>query len=205
MSGPLIAADQWPDTVVAKLWTSAGQCLDLGPFAGGWGLGVSSTPMPAGHDWRVPVMRPSGPVQMILHCPACALQHIDGPDERTPGWVNRPHKSHLCHGCGHIWRPADVATEGVVAIQTRGSADSAPASPQPASAIGLGQFRGVIQRSFERCHFGSDARLLRDLLALIDGQANCQTCGTAIKSHPLTGTICDCALQPTKGEGVGNG
>src|SRR5574340_600312 len=25
------------------------------------------------------------------------------------GWDNPPHRSHLCHGCGHIWRPADVA------------------------------------------------------------------------------------------------
>lgn len=30
----------------------------------------------------------------------------------------------------------------------------------------------------------------------------CQTCGTAIKSHPLTGTICDCGLQSVYSEGV---
>jgi hypothetical protein len=64
------------------------------------------------------------PVPMVLFCPKCGLQHIDAPDERTPDWANPPHKSHLCHGCGVIWRPADVPTEGVVAIRTRGSKDT---------------------------------------------------------------------------------
>lgn len=67
------------------------------------------------------------PVDMILHCPACHTQHIDAPDDRTPEWSNPPHRSHLCHACKHIWRPADVATNGVAAITTKGRADS----PQP--------------------------------------------------------------------------
>jgi hypothetical protein len=65
----------------------------------------------------------SRPVDMVLHCPSCGLQHIDAPDDRTTGWVNPPHRSHLCHGCGHIWRPADVPTNGVAAIATKGKAD----------------------------------------------------------------------------------
>ena len=63
-------------------------------------------------------------IPMVLFCPKCGLQHIDAPDERTPDWTNPPHKSHLCHGCGTIWRPADVPTEGVVCIETRGSKDT---------------------------------------------------------------------------------
>jgi len=63
------------------------------------------------------------PIPMVLHCPSCHAQHIDEPDERTPDWTNPPHRSHLCHSCGTIWRPADVATVGVRAIQTRGKAD----------------------------------------------------------------------------------
>lgn len=70
------------------------------------------------------------PVPMILHCPECHLQHIDEPDERTPEWDNPPHRSHLCHGCGCIWRPADVPTEGVRYTWTRGKADTwLPAAP----------------------------------------------------------------------------
>ncbi len=68
--------------------------------------------------------RQAEPIDMVLHCPACGLQHIDAPDERTPGWKNEPHRSHLCHGCRHIWRPADVPTNGVAAVKTKGKADS---------------------------------------------------------------------------------
>lgn len=69
----------------------------------------------------------ASPIPMVLHCPRCGTQHID---EATPEWGNPPHRSHACQnpGCGCIWRPADVATEGVAAIVTRGGADNwAPA------------------------------------------------------------------------------
>lgn len=61
---------------------------------------------------------------MLLFCPMCGVKHVDAPDERTPDWTNPPHKSHLCHGCGCIWRPADVPTEGVEAIATVGKSDT---------------------------------------------------------------------------------
>ena len=56
------------------------------------------------------------------------MQHIDAPSFKGSGfttelWTNPPHRSHLCAGCGHIWRPADVPTEGVRAIETKGKAD----------------------------------------------------------------------------------
>jgi len=63
-------------------------------------------------------------VPMLLFCPECGLQHIDEPDERTPEWDNPPHRSHLCHGCGCIWRPADIPTEGVLNLATSGQADT---------------------------------------------------------------------------------
>jgi hypothetical protein len=40
-------------------------------------------------------------------------------------WLNPPHKSHRCHFCNYVWRPADVPTNGVKAIKTRGVNDSA--------------------------------------------------------------------------------
>jgi hypothetical protein len=39
-------------------------------------------------------------------------------------WDNPPHRSHLCHGCGLIWRPADVPTTGIATIGTRGKGDT---------------------------------------------------------------------------------
>lgn len=57
-------------------------------------------------------------VDMVLFCPKCGMQHIDAPDERTPDWKNPPHKSHLCHGCGTIWRPSDTCTNGVTCTES---------------------------------------------------------------------------------------
>lgn len=65
------------------------------------------------------------PIPMVLHCPNCDEQHIDAPEPGTD-WDNPPHKSHLCHACGCIWRPADVPTDGVASIKTRGKADTWP-------------------------------------------------------------------------------
>jgi len=84
----------------------------------------------------LPVPATVEPIDMVLHCPKCGLQHVDGHDARAeiePGyWTNPPHRSHLCHGCAWVWRPADVPTNGVAAIKTKGEADSAPlASPTP--------------------------------------------------------------------------
>jgi rubredoxin len=82
------------------------------------------------------------PIDMVLHCPACGMQHIDEPEPGQlvsggpnagrvrAGWDNPPHRSHLCHDCGHIWRPADVPTNGVAAVKTKGKNDS-PLKEQP--------------------------------------------------------------------------
>lgn len=78
------------------------------------------------------------PIDMILFCPMCGVQHVDAPEphhldahfinagmEPTgEHWTNPPHRSHLCHECGCIWRPADVPTNGVKSITTKGSADN---------------------------------------------------------------------------------
>lgn len=71
------------------------------------------------------------PIDMVLFCPNCGKQHIDAPDDhpelrdihKAP-WTNPPHRSHLCHECGCIWRPADVPTNGVAAITTKGQKDT---------------------------------------------------------------------------------
>lgn len=63
------------------------------------------------------------PIPMVLHCPRCGLQHVDQA-EPDGGWTNPPHRSHLCHGCAAIWRPADIATCGVASIETTGASDT---------------------------------------------------------------------------------
>lgn len=81
-------------------------------------------------------------INMLLFCPRCHVQHIDAPDARSVDWVNPPHRSHLCHSCGTIWRPADVPTNGVARLETVGKADNwhvlmyAPDKQNPASPCG---------------------------------------------------------------------
>lgn len=96
------------------------------------------------------------PIDMILNCPACGLQHIDAPDERTPDWKNEPHRSHLCHGCGHIWRPADVPTNGVAAIKTKGKADS-PIDPRPVAIESLAQRVPLSDEQIDEIRFSISA------------------------------------------------
>lgn len=88
------------------------------------------------------------PIPMVLYCPNCGAQHVDAaepcPDEGCPHygtphghpelWANPPHRAHLCHACGTIWRPADVATTGVAHIQTKGKADTWRNGPLAISA-----------------------------------------------------------------------
>lgn len=109
------------------------------------------------------VERLSGPVPMLLFCPQCGVKHVDAPDERTPDWTNPPHKSHLCHGCGCIWRPADIPTEGVETIATVGKADTinlnevnALSAPPPPLGDGLVE---VTQGNHIRALFLTMARM----------------------------------------------
>jgi len=52
-------------------------------------------------------------VPMILDCPACHRGHIDE-DE----WATRLHRTHRCAHCKNEWRPANVATVGVIALDS---------------------------------------------------------------------------------------
>lgn len=99
---------------------------------------------------------------MVLYCPACGTQHIDAPEfaEGSPSttafaaiewaWSNPPHRSHLCAGCGHIWRPADVPTNGVSAVKTRGGADSPRATPANRLDWALDQLRGMARGEHQK-------------------------------------------------------
>ncbi|MFC7515048.1 hypothetical protein ACFQUU_08535 [Herbaspirillum sp. GCM10030257] len=121
---------------------------------------------------RASMVAPSAqPVDLILHCPNCGLQHVDEPDERTPGWQNPAHRSHLCHGCKHIWRPADVATNGVRIINTKGKNDceatlqAEPALPKlPQSLLNL-----IGEYGMARTDGVNQLEIQHRWLSLIDG------------------------------------
>lgn len=134
---------------------------------------------PAEVKWAPQADSQPAPIDMVLHCPKCGLQHIDAPEKvnrrlaaidppaawALDPWTNEPHRSHLCHGCGHIWRPADVPTNGVAAVKTTGKADSpiaarASADSQPAPEYaGNGMFKGeTIQKAAEHWANWCDVR-----------------------------------------------
>ena len=48
------------------------------------------------------------PVPMLLWCPECSGRHID-----VGEFATKVHHTHACQHCGHVWRPAIVATCGV--------------------------------------------------------------------------------------------
>lgn len=47
-------------------------------------------------------------IPMRLTCPMCNTLHIDEGEFAT-----KPHHTHACQECGHVWRPAVVCTVGV--------------------------------------------------------------------------------------------
>lgn len=110
--------------------------------------------------------RAEEPIDMMLYCPRCHLQHVDEPDERTSDWTNPPHRSHLCHGCGCIWRPADVATNGVRAIETAGKADNwdVARTPEP-SARGEAPFIYLLEHDTQPREFDEDPLTENDIQA----------------------------------------
>jgi hypothetical protein len=82
------------------------------------------------------------PLDIVIFCPRCNVQHIDAADPncetcgRPPDqhfenagcefkeWTNPPHKSHRCKNCNLVFRPADVPTNGVLSARTRGGNDN---------------------------------------------------------------------------------
>lgn len=106
-------------------------------------------------------------INMILHCPNCGEQHIDAPsddayDGNPPTWTNPPHRSHLCHHCGHVWRPADVPTNGVAEIKTKGKNDSPGITPPRTGQIqpsndSLAALRDMLRAEVDRLIAGQAA------------------------------------------------
>lgn len=52
------------------------------------------------------------PLDMLLFCPRCNVQHVDRPQPEQ-GWTNPPHATHTCQSCGLLWRPSNGLTNGI--------------------------------------------------------------------------------------------
>lgn len=62
--------------------------------------------------WRNTAARMGEPIPMVLHCPYCRAQHIDGWDKGV-NWAERPHSTHLCLSCHKTFKPSLRETIGV--------------------------------------------------------------------------------------------
>jgi hypothetical protein len=69
---------------------------------------VSNEPWPDQGRTELKPPEPPPPVPMLLWCPECGERHLDVGDFAT-----KPHHTHACQYCGHVWRPAIVPTVGV--------------------------------------------------------------------------------------------
>jgi predicted house-cleaning noncanonical NTP pyrophosphatase (MazG superfamily) len=58
------------------------------------------------------VMTIAPAVPMVLHCPKCGEKHVD----RGVFGTTHVHRTHLCSGCGHTWKPFPYATVGVESL-----------------------------------------------------------------------------------------
>lgn len=100
------------------------------------------------------------PIPMVLHCPLCGTQHVDKPEPEI-GWTNPPHKSHLCHGCGIVWRPASVPTVGVESVE-RGTNDTWPLGKLTRQEAEEYRVAIVIQKFRFNKKIGSHARIVTE-------------------------------------------
>jgi hypothetical protein len=148
MATPVAPAEYQPVGVPDAAWEALQRMIEDGATKGL--AGKEDALLVARYRARLvaPLVTPAKPIDMVLHCPVCGVQHIDAPEPMNykadadncsvveSHWCNPPHRSHLCHGCGHVWRPADVPTNGVATIKTRGEADTPVAPPTaPADSV----------------------------------------------------------------------
>lgn len=73
------------------------------------------------------------PIPLLLHCPQCNERHLD-----EGIWSDKPHHTHACQECGHVWRPALAFTVGVRFLPGFKNEPSRVQHPVVEGAEGLG-------------------------------------------------------------------
>jgi hypothetical protein len=143
------------------------------------------------HERSLPASSTGTPIPMVLHCPRCRAQHIDAP-QPDKGWTNPPHRSHECQACGLVWRPADVPTTGVEAIETKGKRDTTYSSAvEPTAAPSTGtpsEFFDTTRASMERQRAAQPPPIDVSKLPLMGAATTepvCAACGERIGKHDV--------------------
>ena len=211
MTGQIIPADRWPEGAVALVWDQhgKGKALVMDEPQKSWFLVYVSTPMPAGHDWRVPVMRPVAEAKPAAWWNGVSPSRTGNPDyDPSVRWGADAEDD---------WHDIPLyAGRNPVHYQ------------QPDPATDLEQFRVLAQGGIDALNesmFGNyqtalALRSFKRLLALIDGQDRPASNQYRERSthHVYRGSVgnlpCHCWAnddhvigdeQPSKGEGVSGG
>jgi len=61
-----------------------------------------------GYALTEPAAPPREPLAILLDCPVCHARHID-----VGKFATKPHTTHACQACGHVWKPSKEPTVGV--------------------------------------------------------------------------------------------
>lgn len=150
---------------------------------------------------------PTNPLPLVLFCPVCGVQHIDAPDPEK-GWDNPPHRSHLCSGCGLVWRPADIHTTGVARVDTQGASDTWEPDDGNAEIQGLCRLVGELYEAAGMPDADSAGRVVARVKALRDtvlgthmactpvGRAGdvCASCGADMEDAADAALLCPARL-----------
>lgn len=145
MTGPSIPVHQWPEGAVALVWSAFGfgKWVVADDESGTWLMKRANLPMPAGHDWRVPVMRP----------------HDAPEDDRMDDLLDE------LRDVEDYFKDVDPHPIHLATVQS--AIDAFVAMPKPSPAIDLEQFRRAVNAYRNFCRKNKEEA--DRLLALIDG------------------------------------
>lgn len=107
--------DPQPKTVIVRIGHLGSTIADSLPMTAEWAgdcyliaPGTQWRKDAPGHGFIAGIPDSGAPIPMLLHCPMCNARHVD-----VGEFATKPHHTHACQNCGHVWRPAIIHTVGV--------------------------------------------------------------------------------------------
>ena len=191
MTGPIIPANKWPTWADRHCWDADGDGYFYGAAlpnkhgqpGGAWreAAGRSGIPMPAGWDWRVPVMRPDAEAKPVAWMRRTATHKaVDGRSEgerivsEAQVYADDVPLYAAPQSPTFEWaRPTNRRQKAVELLLAHGYHWHDGEWIAPTQAINLEKFRDAAYEAWRSAEAGSEAEGKIDrLLALIDEQAS---------------------------------
>lgn len=112
-----------------------------------------------------------------LECPACHAQHIEGPRHDNPALDGRtrPHHTHRCYGCGHVWDAGRWSFGADVPKPLPDNAAFADARREGAAEM-LARCRAVVREAFDAHPLTLDRYHQPGCICDAIGRGSCSEC-----------------------------